>query len=366
MGQENHLWVCPPRTKTKLEILTHYLSAWFGILASNGFRHVFYIDGFCGPGQYLDGEDGSPVIATRLANSTAQKWPGFKATLIFVDNEPQAIEHLRTRNAIKGHHSNVVVDLKHGTFAEEVDGIVGTLEANPRSPVFSFIDPFGFSHSPFNTFEQLMRNKSSEIFINLMCGFMNRFKEHSDDRITQNIKDMVGTGDLSDIIKSADPIDAICLAFEKNLRKVGEYTLKFMMRDEGNIRDNAFFFSGKHPRGFEKIKQAMWKVDPIHGNSFSAYRSGGSIQSDMFENGPQTQELYGLIVNEFGDRSGVSVDEIFKWVVEKTDTFLPSHARAELEMLNQRGAIRTIYDPSGSKRRRAKNTWPKRLLLDFA
>lgn len=366
MGQEDHLWECPPRTKAKLEILTHYLSAWFGILASNGFRHVFYIDGFCGPGQYLGGEDGSPVIATRLANSTAQKNPGFKATLIFVDNEPQAIEHLKAHGAIKGRHSNVVVDLKQGTFMDEVDGIVGALEDSPSSPVFSFIDPFGFSQSPFNTFEQLMRNKSSEIFINLMCGFMNRFKEHSDDRITQNIRDMVGTDDLSDIIKSTDPIDAICFAFEKNLRTIGEYTLKFMMRDEGNIRDNAFFFSGKHPRGFEKIKQAMWKVDPIHGNSFSAFSSGGSIQSDLFESGPQTQELYGLIANEFGGRSGVSVEEVFKWVIEETDTFLSPHARVELEMLNQRGTIKAIHDPSGSKRKRAKNTWPKRLLLDFA
>ena len=365
MGHEDHLWVCPPRTKAKLEILTHYLSAWFGILASNGFRHVFYIDGFCGPGQYLDGEDGSPVIATRLANSTAQKHPDFKATLIFIDENPKAIEHLTALDTIKHHHTNIDIDAKQGTFADKVDGIVRELDANPSSPVFSFIDPFGFGQSPFHAVKRLMRNRSSEIFVNLMCGFMNRFKEHDDERVTQKIMDMVGEEDLREIINSEDSIDSICQVYERNLRVIGEYTLKFMMRDEGNIRDNAFFFSGKHSRGFEKIKQAMWKVDPIHGNSFSAFSSGGSIQSDMFKSGPQTQELSGLILKEFGGRSGVSVEEVFTWVVERTDSFLRPHARVELEMLNQRGAISRIHDPSGLKRKRAKNTWPKRLLLDF-
>ena len=346
--------------------MTNYLSAWFGILAANGFRHVYYIDGFCGPGQYLGGEDGSPVIATRLASATAQKYPGFKATLVFVDSEPKAIDHLNALSAIRNRHSSISIDVKEGTFAVEVDGIVAELERNSKSPVFSFIDPFGFSHSPFDKLKLLMKNQRSEIFVNLMCGFMNRFKEHSDDQITQNIKDMVGEEDLRSIIDAEDSIEAICLAFEENLSTIGEFTLKFMMRDEKNIRDNAFFFCGNHPRGFEKIKQAMWKVDPIHGNSFSAHGAEGTIQSDMFETGPQTQALYGLILGEFGGRSAVSVEEIFKWVIEQTDSFLPTHARNELEMLNQNGAIKKVFDPSGSKRKRAKNAWPKRLLLDFA
>lgn len=366
MRQDNHLWPCLPRTKAKLEILTTYLGAWFGILATNGFRHVFYIDGFCGPGQYSSGEDGSPVIATRLANSTAQKFPDFQATLIFVDSDSKAVEHLHSLTAIKGHHSNIHIDVKQGAFDDEVAGIVSDLESSPDSPVFSFIDPFGFSHSPFEKLRLLMSNRRSEIFINFMCGFMNRFKEHSDEQITQNIKDMVGASDLTEIIESNDSIEAICLAFEENLRSIGSFTLKFMMRDENNIRDNAFFFCGKHPRGFEKIKQAMWKVDPVHGNSFSAHHAGNGIQPDMFGTGPQTHPLSSLIAEEFAGRSNVTVEEIFTWVIEKTETFLPTHARVELEFLLERQVITKIEDPNGSNRKRAKNAWPKRLILDFA
>lgn len=368
MSSIDHLWPCPPRTKAKLELLRNYLGAWFGILASKGFQRVYYIDGFCGPGQYLDGEDGSPIIATRLANSTAQKFPGFQASLIFVDSEPKAIQHLRSLPAIRTHHSNVSIDVKQGVFTEEIDGIVAELANSPKCPTFSFIDPFGFSHSPLDKLKLLMHNDRSEIFVNFMCGFMNRFKEHDDEQITDNIKNMVGEDDLSRIIGAVDSIDAFCLSFERNLKQIGPFTLKFMMRDEQNIRDNAIFFCGRHARGFQKIKQAMWKIDPIHGNSFSAHKeiSANQVQHDLFETGPQTQALSRMLLDQYAGQTQVSVEEIFQWVVEETESFLPSHTRIELEMCLQKGAITIVYDPSGSKRKRAKNAWPERLLLDFA
>ncbi len=368
MSEEGYLWECPPRTKAKLEILKDYLGAWFGILANTGFRHVYYIDGFCGPGEYLGGEEGSPVIAARLASSTAQKYQGFKASLIFIDSDPKALTHLRTLDAIKNQHSNVKIVLKEGAFTDETESIKEVLNQNPNSPTFSFIDPFGFGHSPIEKIKLLMHNQRSEIFVNFMCGFMNRFKEHENEEITGKIKNMVGEEDLSPINNADDSIDAFCLAFENNLKSIGRFTLKFLMRDENHIRDNAFFFCGRNAMGFKKIKQAMWKVDPEHGNSFSAHRvaSKSQLQTDLFEIGPQTYPLSGMIQEKFQGRHNVSVEEIFKWVVEETDTFLSRHARIELENLLEKGIITSITDPSGSIRARRKNNWPDRLLLNFA
>jgi three-Cys-motif partner protein len=178
------LWDCKPRTKAKLAIVNAYLGAWFGILAAKGFRHVVYIDGFCGPGEYKTGEDGSPVIAARMASATAAKYSGFKATLILTDKKKAALEHLQSLDAIKKPHSNVEIQIMHGGFSDKVDEIVAYLKAHPSSPTFSFVDPFGFGHSPFDVFKQLMHNENSEIFVNLMCGFMNRFKEHKDENVT--------------------------------------------------------------------------------------------------------------------------------------------------------------------------------------
>ena len=52
------IWDLEPHTLVKHQILRHYLSAWFPILGSAHTR-VDYIDGFCGPGRYKTGEDGS-------------------------------------------------------------------------------------------------------------------------------------------------------------------------------------------------------------------------------------------------------------------------------------------------------------------
>ena len=367
MGPAAPTWPCKPRTRAKLEILGHYLGAWFSILANRQFPHVYYIDGFCGPGEYSTGEEGSPVIAARLASNAAQKYPGFKATLIFIDKNRDAIRHLSAITAIKNHHPNVAIDVKIGEFSDQVDDIINELQRNPNSPTFSFIDPFGFGKSPFDTFKQLMHNKRSELMVNFWCGYMNRFKEHPDPAVTEKIKNMVGLHDLQGIIDAPDSIDAFCDAFNQNLKSVGQYTLKFMMRDEGNIRDNAFFFCGRQTRGFEKIKEAMWKVDPVHGNAFSAHKEAKSKvpQSNLFEDAAYTHRLARLIAKHFQGCKDVPVEEIFNWVITDTDTFLKPHARIELEHLYERQFITSVKDPKSNTRKRAKHTWPSRLLLSF-
>lgn len=59
-------WSIPPHTQAKHEILRYYLGAWFPILATTRHR-LLYIDGFTGPGEYKGQEDGSPIIALKVA-----------------------------------------------------------------------------------------------------------------------------------------------------------------------------------------------------------------------------------------------------------------------------------------------------------
>lgn len=369
MTSKNTLWECPLRTKAKLEILRHYLGAWFSILARKGYPHVFYVDGFCGPGQYLGGEEGSPLIAARFANSTAQKNSGFRATLIFIDKDKNSIEHLKSLDAIKNHHPNITIDIRECIFADEIDEIIKKLQKHPDSPTFSFVDPFGFGQTPLDKIQLLMHNQSSELFVNFMCGFMNRFKEHPSQEVVDRIKGMIGTDNLNDISEAHDPIDELCIVYEQKLKNIGAYTLKFMMRDEMNIRDNAFFFCGRNPTGFKKIKEAMWKVDPINGNAFSAHLeiSRDQAQNDLFGiANPETHSLSKLIYEEFSGKVDVPVKDIFKWVVENTETYLDKHARRELENLYIKGKITNVLDPEQSFRKRRKGAWPERLLISFS
>ncbi|MFQ5431011.1 MAG: three-Cys-motif partner protein TcmP, partial [Nitrospinota bacterium] len=77
------IWPIDPHSIAKHEILRRYLEAWFPIL--NRFHgRIVYIDGFCGPGRYLEGEKGSPIIALNVAANHRNELAG-DLIFIFID-----------------------------------------------------------------------------------------------------------------------------------------------------------------------------------------------------------------------------------------------------------------------------------------
>ena len=126
------------------------------------------------------------MIAARLASAMAARYTDFKATLIFIDKDQKALNHLKSLDAIKRQHANVEIRIMEGEFSAKVEEIVAYLKQHPGAPTFSFIDPFGFGQSPFERIKQLMHNQHSELFINFMCGFMNRFRNTKTRTLQQN------------------------------------------------------------------------------------------------------------------------------------------------------------------------------------
>ena len=56
------VWALDEQTEGKHLLLRAYLDGWFAILGSFSGRLLF-VDGFAGPGEYADGEMGSPLVA---------------------------------------------------------------------------------------------------------------------------------------------------------------------------------------------------------------------------------------------------------------------------------------------------------------
>lgn len=366
ISTETAIWECDRGTRAKLAILQHYLGAWFNILAVHGIPDVIYFDGFCGPGEYKDGTKGSPTVAAQLANSAVQKHSGFRVHMICIDKRAAAIDYLKTIRSIQNCHPNVQIDIRVGEFAREITDIMETAQYDRRWPTFSFVDPFGFSGFSQSTLQMLMRNQSSEVFVNLFCGYMNRFVEHPDDEVRQWIADLVGAENLDRIASASDRIAEICDVFGEKLSTIGPFVRRFMMRDEKNTRDNALFFCGRNERGLEKIKEAMWRVDPISGASFSEYaaRKDEMAPSLFGSPEPQTYPLRLALIEQFSGKSEVPVSELARWTIVNTDTFLPKHLRMELEQLHKSGRI-TYVDPEPTRRKRREGDWPERLRITF-
>src|SRR5205823_2638058 len=110
--------------------------------------------------------------------------------------------------------------------------------------------------------------------------------------------------------------------------------------------DYFLFFATNNLRGLEKMKEAMWRVDPTGGFSFSDATDPN--QSVLFAPEPDRQSLRTMIQHQFASRSA-SVQEIERFVIEQTP-FLPTHYKRVLAAMEAENAVSPVNPPA--KRRR--------------
>src|SRR5271163_569838 len=86
-----------PHTAAKHLLLKRYLDRWFPILGKYNPR-INYIDGFAGPGEYEDGEPGSPLLAIEAAKYHVERGTlasNVEINFIFIEIDAEYANHLR-------------------------------------------------------------------------------------------------------------------------------------------------------------------------------------------------------------------------------------------------------------------------------
>jgi len=93
-------WEIEPHTEVKHEILKKYLPPWMVIL-SKGHKRLIYLDGFAGPGEYLNNAgklvDGSPVIAIKSFIEHKLKNKVNEIVYIFVEENSKIFDYLDSK-----------------------------------------------------------------------------------------------------------------------------------------------------------------------------------------------------------------------------------------------------------------------------
>ena len=144
------IWSIDPHTEAKHDILRKYLDAWLPIITRWNGR-VLYIDGFAGPGEYIGGKDGSPIIAIKAfcehkANLQAE------IIMLFIEADRERCDFLKRKIQTIKVPSNIKTICECAKFDEkliEILEIIDTQKTN-LAPAFVFIDPFGFTGFPFS------------------------------------------------------------------------------------------------------------------------------------------------------------------------------------------------------------------------
>ena len=338
-----------PHTQAKHLLLKRYLDRWFPILGKHE-KAINYLDGFAGPGEYTSGDEGSPQIAIRAALAHVQNGslsPDVKIHFTFVEADPDSADHLKKRLASIQAPPSFDIEVIPGQFAEVMSAELDRISKNGMAlaPTFAFVDPFGFSGIPHKLMARILQFPKCEVFVNVMVEFINRFLEHPNEQIVAHFPETFGT---SEVLKIADQFGdrekAILALYRTQMSKLAKYVGRFDMHGKRDQKTYSLFFASNHPRGFEKMKEAMWSVDRIDGSRFSDAATGEAYAFELFP----VLALREILFNKFrGQR--ILMGELDRYVIEETD-YLPSHARMILKKCERAGDVDVDAAPDHKRR----------------
>lgn len=344
-----------PHTEAKLEILGAYLRAWFPILSrGQNFDRIIYIDGFAGPGRYKQGEDGSPIVALKAVLGALKGQFQKPCEFHFVESKRRVaaalkanIDHLKQTSAVP--ETIEIFVHERETFEQAYQGhIRARLLAHPQAPAFALVDPFGWTGIPMALFSELMKRPSTEILLNFMFEEINRFIAHP-----EQVKNFDALFACDDWRKASGMMGGTRKRFIHDLYRDqlhnaagAKYVRSFEMRNERNVSDYFLYFASNNRLGLAKMKEAMWKVDPGGGFTFSD--ATDFDQAVLFEPQPDRRALRRFLVERFGGRRA-SVQQIENFVVEHTP-FHKGHYRKVLTEMEAQGNLTYLNAPSTRRR----------------
>ncbi len=355
------IWPIEPHTSAKHQILRKYLDAWLPILGTYNKR-IVYIDGFSGPGEYTGGEPGSPIIALEAARTHRANLAG-ELVFLFVEERPDRVAHLNGRISsiqLPGHFK---VQVEHGTFAAHLTGLLDTLdkERGQIAPTFALIDPFGFAGVPYALIKRLLAKDKCEVLITFMVDSINRWLTHPDENIRAHITETFGTEDAVKVaFGPGDRAEGLKNLYQRQLRRAAKFVRYFEMRDRDNRVVYYLFFATNNPVGHLKMKEAMWKVDPMGDFSFSD--ATDPSQALLF-NAPSSVPLAGALAAKFKGTRQIPVQRVETYVIDDT-AYLRKHMGEALLQLETEGKLKVADSKTDGKKRRAR-TFPNEALITF-
>jgi len=344
------LWPLGDHTPGKHLVLQEYLKAWYPILGTTQKR-ILFIDGFCGPGEYAAGEPGSPIIALRaLREHAAASKISAEVWFYFVDNDERRIRHLRglVEEAWPARPVNVRVEYAVGRFDETITTVLDDVASVGKqlAPTFLMVDPFGISDTPMSVIERFLRNDKCEVYISFMWEYVNRFK--GTPEFEPHLDAMFGALEWRDGIDIAETEARKAFLFDLYKRQLRKAGAKFVLHFElyqGERLKYAIFFGSKSAKACDKMKQAIWKVDPFGGFAFRGARGN---QLHLRIGGPDFDRLARELMEQFEAAGWLTVEQISAFCESDRSDFHSSHYKEALRRLETDGKVEV--DPTSRKR----------------
>ncbi|MCK4793940.1 MAG: three-Cys-motif partner protein TcmP [Desulfobacteraceae bacterium] len=357
------IWKLDPHTLGKHLVLRAYLDAWLPILG-RGRRRILLIDGFAGPGEYADGEEGSPIIALNaLCEHQSRSSIDAEVAFLFIEENSERAAHLQSlvdrirHNLPPGCSAHVIEGKFDITMSEALDYLES--QARNLAPCFAMIDPFGVSGTPMEVIERIMANPRAEVYVSLMYEAIRRFAETPE--FHNHLDELFGTEEWRKCARIQDPDEkkqAYYSLYDSQLRQAGARHVLHFELYQGKRHIYSIFFGTQHHVGSDRMKQAIWKVIPFGDFAFRASRFN---QLTMILPNPDFSILKQTLINHYRGKGWISIEEIKEFVAsDKTDFHTGQLKRPILVPMEDAGEI---LIKEGTRKRR--HSFPDGTMIRF-
>ena len=282
------VWDAEPHTLAKHCILRTYLEAWGAIFSNSLFgTELLFVDGFAGPGEYLGGVPGSPIVALNAIldhNRTLSK----SVRLRFIELDQKRHAHLAARLAqerarIANSQRVILEEPILGNCEAEVRRLIATRNQHQQTvgPALFFLDQFGYSQVPMSLVRAIMAQPQCEVFSYLNGQRMNAFL--GDQTKWASVTEAYGDESWKPALEMSGPArqEFLINTYTHAIRKQTntDYVWSFAMFDSNGHLIHWLVFTTNHWKGLFEMKKAMWKADKNGHYRFSDRVEGIGQQS---------------------------------------------------------------------------------------
>ena len=348
------LWPLDDHTRGKHMVLEAYMDAWLPIILSR-FERAMFVDAFAGPGEYEDGELGSPVIALNALSKHSSKHRMIgKIDYVFIEKDADRfgyLEEVIARQRMNGAVPSICqISTYNDTFAHVFPKLIDSVSSH-RVPTFVMIDPFGVSGVGMEHIRALMDYPSTEVYVSFMYEYIDRFKDHPN--FEPHLDDLFGCPDWRqgiDMPDSKERKEFFYGLYRKQLKLSGaRHVLHFELYDGDKLK-YALFFATQNDQGCDKMKQAMWKVAPTGGYSFRSDKLGQlSFESGVVD----FKELERALISEFGMDQPIAFESVEEFMRSDKVLFHSGRLKSHLARMERESTLVVGKSP-----RRRRGTFP--------
>lgn len=356
------LWSLEPHTEAKHRLYKRYLDAWWPIfLQQSWVTRVTYVDAFAGPGEYKEGQEGSPVFALdRLLNHAARNRMNLtrdRVTLIFIEENQKRkdhLHHLLVKRFGPLDQLPVTVRVERGRAEEDAVRLLDETNAWGH-PILAIFDSWGNVGVPWEHLKLIASNRSSEFIVTFGPNWFSRRENQEREKLDFIFGGPQYWQPSNDDLSSKDRWREWLETYHGAILRAGhDYALTFQVMPKTGQPLYLVYGTG-HTVGVNAFKDAMWNVDVSDGMRFNDPRTTeakqaamAAMQPTLFDNlEAPDPELLGFVDDAVRERGSATVNEVCDFLLRQTARWRSADARPAIRYLLEEGRI--MRDSTGGQ-----------------